>query len=115
MSGSHERLSSCAASFADDNWKDEAREVAEFLLRNQFVTITDENGIQRIYHIIKGAGQGLTFSGDVANAAYAETVEVHCPGRSWVASRFGIRLWRRVFDDVFVLLNRGGPELFVTC
>ena len=75
MSGEHEELAKACKEFAAEGWGDEAERVARALLDNQYVTTVDDQGDRRYWKVKTGAGQGLNWSGDVANASFASTVE----------------------------------------
>ena len=68
-------IDSCA-SFAKEGWQQATRDLARFLLCHQYVKSFDDQGILRLFRVVRGAGQGLCCSGSVANASYAATVEV---------------------------------------
>ena len=107
MTGDHPELARAAASFAKDGWQDLAERAALTLLDNQLVHITDTQHRRRLYKVNTGAGQGLNYAGDLANAAYARTVEepLFQQPPYILEDFYGIVLWRRVFDDIFVVMR----------
>jgi len=104
MSGSPEVLEECTVSWLPEGpRKQVVAAVLRWLLNNQFVEIGASD--PRVWRVLRGSGMGLKHSSYVADLTFAKL------GDAWalrpeVRTAFGIVLFCRFRDDIFVISKR---------
>ena len=76
MTGSHEELAGACRDYVAPDWAGDIEFIALVLLIHQYVKTCDADSHEVLYRVIRGAGQGLCFSGSVANALFSKTLEL---------------------------------------
>ena len=102
MSGTHRhllrRVSRCAPSGAQQSFDD----LVWCILHNQFVRVP---GVRECFRVARGSGMGLICSGEISDWTFFADAEENFVLDEGVRTRFGIVLYLRFKDDIFVVLE----------
>ena len=102
MSGSHRhllrRVSRCAPAGAQQSFED----LVWCILHNQFVRVP---GVRECFRVARGSGMGLICSGDISDWTFFVDAEENFVLYESVRTRFGILLYLRFKDDIFIILE----------
>ena len=102
MSGTHRhllrRVSRCAPSGAQQSFDD----LVWCILHNQFVRVP---GVRECFRVARGSGMGLMCSGEISDWTFFADAEENFVLDEGVRTRFGIVLYLRFKDDIFVVLE----------
>ena len=117
LSGDGDKLVNDALTDIQDPDLDLLRNALEFLTENQYVQLPRSKGeknptrksdptFDQWWRCIVGTGMGLPHSGSLANSAFAGRVERTWLSRESTKAAYGIFLYARYMDDIFVVLRK---------
>ena len=101
MDGLHSQFLEYSSSLVEPKWRTFYRTILRYVLDSQYVEVDQFEG--RLWKVLKGAGMGLGFSGELCDATFFATVEkgvVDCPD---ILKRHSVELFVRYKDDIFLL------------
>ena len=105
MQGESWTLARCIRSFCMRHFELEKAELiadaAGWLLDNQYVQSRFLPG--RLWKVMRGSGMGLPCSSSIADIAIHELAEKHWASCAMTQQLFGIKLWVRFCDDIFMV------------
>ena len=107
MEGSHSQFLEYSAPYVAQQWRRTYKHVLQYVLDSQYVEADLLNG--RLWKVLKGAGMGLGFSGELCDTTFYSTVERDIVDRPDVLRRHFVELYVRYRDDILILHN-GSPD-----
>ncbi len=103
MSGEHKDLIECCSNeIEDSSLKNAFRDIASFIVSNQFISLKD---CEKIHKVKIGTGMGLVCSGEMSDLCFYSLSEKHWSTDRKVMDDHEIYLYVRFKDDILMIVN----------